>query len=267
MKSKENEGEKYRRMLSDDSSTSGFTVALWITGVIAGAYALTMILLVFCGQIETAGQFGDSFGFITALVTGLSFLAVVRALRLQSLEIQAILKDLEHQREHRVNQVSWETEPTFSMNRGLSYHDVEPESLGVVLTNMGSTVSNVVVTSVGNGDYLASVGRLRDGLLESNKTLHVYLRPRGGWEGISLDASWDIDVDHAKSTDRMLTTAPRSLHFAVVCCPEIVLRIQYQTLDYEVRNQTLRVLVDPPGLELLGRERVPANQGAQPARR
>ena len=51
------------------------------------------------GSVERRGQFGDSFGSLNALFSGLAFLGVIYAIRLQSRELKAQQKELKFQRE------------------------------------------------------------------------------------------------------------------------------------------------------------------------
>ena len=99
MSSEEEIAKKLKQGVEEEKQILGrFGFALWIIAILVGAYFVTMILLLICGQIETAGQFGDSFGAVTSLLTGVSVFAIVYTLHLQR-------KDLNTQRESLMLQI------------------------------------------------------------------------------------------------------------------------------------------------------------------
>ena len=77
-------------------------------GILVGLTGLLISLLILWGvwvfpdlvpNVEKRGQWGDSFGFITALFTGLAFAILIRTLHVQQAELALQNKELKGQRE------------------------------------------------------------------------------------------------------------------------------------------------------------------------
>ncbi len=82
---------------------------LWmlaIAAVFVFWVGVTLLAVSYFGQPTTAGQFGDTFGAIGALFTGLSLVGIVYALILERKDLQATLEEIRLQRE--VQQLSAE---------------------------------------------------------------------------------------------------------------------------------------------------------------
>ncbi len=86
-------------MQKDSEQGFGWGTMLLIAGVIGLWFCSPLVLQRLHGDYESAGPFGDSFGALTSLYTGLAFVGLIVTLRQQKRQIEMQREDLKLQRE------------------------------------------------------------------------------------------------------------------------------------------------------------------------
>ena len=84
---------------ADTSVLSMRSVFLIFVGVLAGSLIIGFVPSMIFGFSETASRWGDSFGFVNAILSGLAFAAVIITLWLQKSELRLQREELEATRE------------------------------------------------------------------------------------------------------------------------------------------------------------------------
>ena len=81
------------------------------------------------GSLALRGSFGDQFGCLTCLFSGLSFVALVVTLQLQRQELQLLRQDLQEQRKTVLLDNMWQLSATWEASNAFhgSGHDPDPE--------------------------------------------------------------------------------------------------------------------------------------------